>query len=63
MKIGSRVELPPHLDEWAQGDRYGYTTDEFLSPNGHGEVVPYSIVRLDKSGRLVKTPSASLREV
>ena len=66
LKIGSRVELPSHLDEWAQGDRYGYITDTFLNPAPATfpvRIVHYAVVRLDKSGRLVKISLDSLRGV
>lgn len=49
-RVGERVQLPPHRDEWMAGDRYAVV--ERVSLNGR-----LLKVRLEKSGRVIYLPT------
>lgn len=53
-KVGERVELAPHLDLWAAGDRFG--TIESIGRF-------YLHVRMDKSGRTVRVVPENVKEI
>lgn len=57
MRIGTRVEIPAHMDAWMRGDRYGVVESARRSDPG---VV---VVRLDKSRRRLPVSAALCREV
>ena len=44
IKIGDRVEIPPHSDWWMRGDRYG-EVNLILQQTAR------AVIRLDKSGK------------
>jgi hypothetical protein len=45
--IGMRVEIPPHLDAWMRGDRYGEIVSTMKTKPS------FARVKLDKSGKVV----------
>lgn len=57
MRVGTRVEIPAHMDAWMRGDRFG--TVESVRRRDPGVVV----VRLDKSGRRLPVSAELCREV
>ena len=44
MKVGDRVEIPPHMDLWMRGDRFGTVT----------HVGKRISVKLDKSEKVIR---------
>ena len=51
-KVGDRVEMHPGTDEWMRGDRYG---EVVFRIRGSSYGIPRYRVKLDKSGRFIRT--------
>lgn len=56
-KIGDRVEIPPHMDSWTRGDRYGLVVVINWSLKSPARIAR---VLLDKSGKVVRVPVENL---
>ena len=51
-KVGDRVEMHPATDEWMRGDRFG---EIVFRIRGSRQGMPGYRVKLDKSGRFIRT--------
>lgn len=65
---GQRVELPPHMDAWMRGDRYGeivgFGRIEYeATDDAPARELQIARVKMDKSGRTLNAPLDGLRFV
>ena len=51
-KVGDRIEMHPGTDAWISGDRYG---EVVFRIRGYRQGMPGYRVKLDKSGRYIRT--------
>ena len=51
-KVGDRIEMHPGTDAWISGDRYG---EVVFRIRGSRQGMPGYRVKLDKSGRFIRT--------
>lgn len=66
--LGHRVGLPPHMDAWMQGDRYGaivgFGRIEYeATEDAPAREIQIARVKTDKSGRTLNVPLDGLRFV
>lgn len=58
---GSRVELPPHMDAWMMGDRYGAIVGFGRIERDDGTETAIARVKMDKTARVLNAPLAGIK--